>query len=207
MNRRSLFLAAIVLIVVLGGAVAYFGLPILQSGTNVPDQITPVTPTQAAALATAAPIPTVIPSPIPTQPPTPEPTAAPTEVPLVELPPPLVNAEFPAQTIDYPSDWPAELRYPEQFALVQVGSGAVPDGGAQAWAAKLLYHGSPASATNALSAFFTANGWTIAERTELPSGGFTLLIRKNADANSGIITVGPDPKDQAQSRIIAAVFP
>jgi hypothetical protein len=123
------------------------------------------------------------------------------------LPPPLANVKFPTQKIDYPSEWPQELHYPDQFTLVQVSSGIVPDGGTKGWAAKLRYNGTQKDAAELLSSFFTANGWDIAERNELASGSYTLLLEKNNKQNTGIVVIDPDPTNHDTTRVVATVFP
>lgn len=131
----------------------------------------------------------------------------PTELPLATLPPPLAAVEFPTQVIDYPSGWPAQLHYPEQFKLVEAASGELPGGGSPGWAAKLRYKGTPDSAADLLSSFFTSGGWQITDRMELDSGGFLILIERDNKTGTGIVVIDPDPTERSYSRVVAIVFP
>jgi ribosomal protein L40E len=155
-------------------------------------------------------------------PPTPEPTLLPqpTETytpPPVEatpdtggitftLPPPLAGVEFPVQAVDYPPDWPPDLRYPESFTLVETSSGTL-EGGAEAWGAKLRYLGQPPGAADEISSFFAAQGWQVAERAELDSGGVLLLVQRNDGNGSGVIVLDPDLDNPGTTKGLITVFP
>ncbi len=162
-----------------------------------PSQLPVIAPTSTqAALPPTAPPALTLPTGIP-----------PTEPPVATLPPPLAAVEFPTQAIDYPGDWPAQLHYPRQFDLVEAISGELPGGGSTGWAAKLRYRGEPSSAADLLSSFFTSQGWQIAERMELDSGGFLLLVERDNKTGSGILIIDPDPVDRLYSRVVALVVP
>lgn len=141
---------------------------------------------------------------------TPSPTARPVTQQatsdIATLPPPLKNVEFPTQVIAYPTDWPIELRYPEQFSVVEVSSGTLPDSASTGWAVKLRYAGDLKSAANILSSFFAEKGWQIVERTELDSGGVLLVIERG-DKSTGIVIMDTDASNPDYTNIIATVFP
>jgi hypothetical protein len=122
-----------------------------------------------------------------------------------KLPPPLANVEFPSNPKNYPSDWPADLRFPNDFVLVDSSSGKLPEGMATGWALKLRYEGKPADATNAITSFLKDQRWTIVERNKLDSGGFSLLIQR--EQGNGIVVIDVDPKNALHSLIIATIFP
>jgi hypothetical protein len=130
-----------------------------------------------------------------------------TPTPIVTFPPPLANVEFSVDAVDYPRDWPAELRYPEAFTAVELSSGVLPGGDARGWAAKLRYEGDPKSAADLLTSFLAARGWQIAERTELDSGGLLVLLETNGKEGTGIVVIGPDPNDAGYTRVLATVSP
>ena len=123
----------------------------------------------------------------------------------VTLPPPLENVDFPSEPIPYPTDWLDELKFPEEFRLVDTASGALPEATAQGWAAKFRYQGTPSECTELLSSFLEGNGWTIIENNKLDAGGFLLLIQR--EQGSGIIVIDIDPNDASQTLIIATIFP
>lgn len=123
----------------------------------------------------------------------------------IKLPPPLENVEFPLEQTQYPEDWINDLRYPEEFVLVESTSGTLPEGASKGWGTKLRYNGKPSEAANALSKFLEENKWNIVEKSGLDSGGFLILIQR--DQGSGIIIVDFDPNDPSQSLIIATIFP
>lgn len=124
----------------------------------------------------------------------------------VTLPPPLAGVEFPAQVVDYPADWPLDLRFPAAFTLVETSSGTL-EGGAEGWGAKLRYPGQPQAAADELSSFFTAAGWQVAERVELDSGGLLLLVQRGEDDGSGAIVLDPDVDAPGTTKILLTVFP
>jgi hypothetical protein len=161
----------------------------------------PVAEPERGALA-PAPAQTEIP---PTPTPLPDPT--PTPIPLPALPPPLENVEFPTEKINYPRDWPVELRYPDEFMLVETSSGSSELGGPKGWAAKLRIEADPQSSADLLASFFTTQGWEINEREELDSGGVLILIERNSGANQGIIVIDPDQTNPSYTNILASVFP
>jgi hypothetical protein len=212
MHRRSFFIVVVVLLIIaLASAGAYFGLPLLQSSGIISNRdtslmsptATVVSTTVAMSVTTLAP--TVQPSPKATLAPSPTtPPATPTAA--VLLSPLLADVKFPTQKVDYPVEWPQELRYPDQFTLVQTSSG-MESGGIKGWAAKLRYTGSLKDAADLLSSFFTSNGWQIAERNELSTGGLSLLIERNNRQNTGLIVLESDPADSNSIRIVATVFP
>jgi hypothetical protein len=155
-----------------------------------------------------APVQTLIPSKaiVETQPPTQRATAISTESPVALLPPPLANVDFPVQAIPYPSDWPNDLHYPEQFSVVDAISGTLPESAATGWIAKLRFEGDPSKAVQTLSSFLAEKGWQIAENTELDSGSVLLVIERD-NKSSGIAIIDPDIHDPAFTNIVVSAFP
>jgi hypothetical protein len=121
------------------------------------------------------------------------------------LPPPLANVDFPTEQVQYPADWPDELKFPEDLVLTDSSSGTLPDSAAMGWSAKLRFQGKPLEAEKIISAYFKDKGWTIVESTELDSGGFSLIIQR--EQGNGIIVIDTDPNNSSQTIIIATVFP
>ncbi len=126
--------------------------------------------------------------------------------PVSTLPPPLESVDFPSQTIAYPIDWPVELRYPDQFKLVDAVSGILPDSSTRVHVAKLLYPGTAQDAENLLSSFFTRQGLQIAENNKLDDGGFQLLLQGGDKQHSGIVVIDPDTNNQKSTRILATIW-
>lgn len=122
------------------------------------------------------------------------------------LPPPLAAVNFPSQPIPYPADWHADLRYPNQFLLVETTSGISPSG-KKGWAVKLVFQGDARNAANLLSDFFVAKGWQTLERTELDSKGFLLLFQRGDKQHTGAIVIDPDTQRPGYVKIVATVFP
>jgi hypothetical protein len=121
------------------------------------------------------------------------------------LPPPLANVDFPSEQIQYPSDWPNELTFPKDLELVDSSSGTMPDNSIKGWSAKLRYQGKPLDAEKMILAFFESHGWTIVDKKQLDSGGFSLLIQRKS--GNGIIVIDTDPIHTSQTIIIVSVFP
>lgn len=127
------------------------------------------------------------------------PTAAPIEPQNTEgnsalvptLPPPLIGVDFPDQVIDYPAGWPGDLRFPQEFQPSDFSSGVFPGATQSGWSAKLRYAGSPSNASQALSAFFSNQGWQVIEQDTLDSGGFLLVVEKGTQG-SGLLIVDSD---------------
>ncbi len=122
------------------------------------------------------------------------------------LSPPLENVEFPTQAVPYPSDWPAELRFPEQFIVVDLSSGSLPDSPSTGWAAKLRYVGDPKGAATILSSFLRDNNWQIAEDTSLDTGGVLMVIERDNNG-SGIVVMDIDVTTPGNTIIVATIFP
>ncbi len=141
---------------------------------------------------------------------TPEPPPSETATPFptitITLPPPLAGVEFPTQAIAYPPEWPADLRYPDEFSVVETSSGTLADD-STGWAAKLRYTGDPQSAADLLSSFFTERGWRVVERTELDSGGLLILVQHDEKKSSGALVIDPDTSDPGYTKVVATVFP
>lgn len=119
------------------------------------------------------------------------------------LSPPLADVDFPDQVVDYPSDWPGELRYPKDFQPADLASGVFPSGSQVGWSVKLRYPGSPEEAAQALSAFFTQQGWQVVEQTGLDSGGFLLIIEKGSQG-SGLLVIDSNPTGGAV--VLATIY-
>jgi len=127
-----------------------------------------------------------------------------TSTPVPSLPSPLKGVEFSAQPTDYPGGWPEEVRYPREFAVLEVSSGALD--GRQGWGSKLMFKGTPEKASNLLSDFFVAKGWRIAQRTQLDSGGVVVVVDKN-EGGSGIWVADTSTEDSTCTNIVVTVFP
>lgn len=144
----------------------------------------------------------------------PEPSAAPHDIPSTTsepinepmFPPPLADVNFPSKVIAYPSDWPVELRYPDQFKLVAAGSGIMPPTGNKGWVAELIYVGSPVNAKISLTAFFSGKGWQTAERARQDSNGFHLFVRRGSPPQTGTVLIGPENTNTGNSKILVIVI-
>lgn len=121
------------------------------------------------------------------------------------LPAPLAAVSFPSEPIQYPTDWPNDLKFPKEFVLVDSASGTLPESTAKGWSAKLRFQGKPSGAVTAISGFFEEKGWTIVENDRLDSGGFLLLLRHGQ--GDGIVIVDTDPSNSSHTLIIATLFP
>lgn len=103
------------------------------------------------------------------------------------LPPPLIDVEFPSETIDYPDDWPAELILPSGFNLVEIVSGPFPGEEVSTWGAKFETAVPPGQTIKNLESFLSELEWEIVERNELDSGGVE-IIAINGNLQGIIIT-------------------
>ena len=119
---------------------------------------------------------------------------------------PLANVQFPAQEIQYPSDWPADLLYPDQFAVVDTSSGESPERNTTGWATKLRYSGDINGAADLLSSFFVDKGWQVVERTNLDMGGILIILQKNNTSN-GILVFDRDSHDTDYINVVTTIFP
>jgi hypothetical protein len=117
----------------------------------------------------------------------------------------LAEVEFPTEPIEYPAGWPEDLRYPEEFDLVDASSGSLPGSSALGWGAKLRYEGDLEAAASALSSFYEDNGWEVAEQSFLDTGGVVMVITR--EAGSGILVMDADGDDPAYTNVVAVVFP
>lgn len=122
------------------------------------------------------------------------------------LPAPLEDVPFPDQPIQLPTDWPAELDYPDSFIVVDASSGSSPVEAASGWSTKMRYSGAPQNAAADLEKFFQSNGWTVKESNLLDSGGMVIVLTKGNSGN-GIVIIDPDPSNSAASIIISTLFP
>ncbi len=120
------------------------------------------------------------------------------------LPPALSDVDFPAQVVDYPPDWPADLRYPEQFQPADFSMGTLPDGNQMSWVVKLRGPGTAADSANDLSTFLTQNGWTIDDAQILGGGGILLMVQSEG-GGSGLFVIDSDPQQAGQSLILAMI--
>lgn len=118
--------------------------------------------------------------------------------------PPLAHVSFPTQVASYPPDWPPILHYPASFTLSQTSSQAIANG-AKIWAAKLRFHGDAKTTADSLASFFTTQGWSVVQRTQLDSGGFVILVRQNNSKNQGDLVVDPDTTASGYTKIVATV--
>lgn len=124
---------------------------------------------------------------------------------LPTLVPPLQEVEFSTQSIAYPADWPQELRFPADFALVGAETGSMPESTATGWAVKLRYVGNTSSAMEGLVQFLGQAGWSIAEQAALDGGGWVLVLQR--DAGSAIAVIDADPANQDVSRLLITLYP
>lgn len=125
---------------------------------------------------------------------------------VATLSPPLEHVDFPIQQVPYPPDWPTELRYPEQFAVVEISSGSLPDSASIGWGTKLRYAGDPKTAASILLSFFADHSWQIVEHTDLDTGGVLLVIKRD-NGGSGIVIIDSDVGDPNNTIIVATIFP
>jgi hypothetical protein len=120
------------------------------------------------------------------------------------LRPPLADLAFPTDVVPYPTNWPAELVYPNGFMPVEAIA-SLPEGSlTAAWGTKLRYQGAAVTAAKALADFFLQRGWTV-NQAPLDSGGFVLLV-EDKESHSGIIVIDPDLENPGWIRVIATIY-
>lgn len=126
--------------------------------------------------------------------PTITPTArfAPTPTLNAKLSPPINGEYFPTQQVPYPPDWPNDLRYPDEFILVETVVSPTFADGTRMWDAKLRYKGDLKTADRLLSQFLTAKGWQIIDHIESLKRGITVMIERNNQLNSGGLLLNSD---------------
>lgn len=124
---------------------------------------------------------------------------------LSTLPPPLADVSFPEQTIDYPPEWPEELRFPAPFRLVEVESGPLVAGDKTGWGGKFRFPNEPAAAAEALVTFFEETAWQINEQVELGDGALLLFVSAVDGEGEGMIVVDWEPAAMAGSRLLLTV--
>ncbi len=127
------------------------------------------------------------------------------ETPLATLPPSLAGVAFPTQVIDYPPDWPADLRYPQDFKPVETSSGPLAQG-VEGWSAKLLYTGDTREASDLIVSSFQANGWLVVEMAELDSEKRVLALEEVESGGSAVIAIEPDEDRSGLIRVIVTVL-
>ncbi len=120
--------------------------------------------------------------------------------------PPLANVPFSEKVIDYPTDWPSDLKYPNDFQLVGATSGHILSDSPTGYSTKLIFKGTPGEAADNLIDFFTAAGWKINQRSDLDTGGVLLMVQITS-GHEGIIVIDKDPQNPSGSRIEATVNP
>jgi hypothetical protein len=123
----------------------------------------------------------------------------------IKLPPPLRNVDFPSEQIQYPANWPDDLKFPEEFALVDSATGELPETTSTGWSVKLRFKGQPSDAVEKTSDFFEEKGWAIIQKSQLDSGGFSIILEQ--DQGSGIVIIDSDLDDPTTTLIIATIFP
>jgi hypothetical protein len=123
------------------------------------------------------------------------------------LPPPLAGIDFPVESVEYPPEWPIELRFPQEFTLLETTSGMAYNSQSAGWAAKLRFTGTPDNAADSLSSFFIDNGWQVIERIQLDSDGILLFLERIERSGTGSAVIDPNPENSRESRIMVTVFP
>jgi hypothetical protein len=121
------------------------------------------------------------------------------------LPPPPQTYDFPSEQIRYPAEWPNDLKFPEQFVLVDSASGSLPESTSIGWSVRLIYQGNTDATVKALSEFLGSKDWTITDNLSVDSNNVSILIER--EGSSGIIAISSDPNNPSQTLITATFFP
>jgi hypothetical protein len=106
----------------------------------------------------------------------------------------------------YPSGWPDELVYPNEFGLVDANTVRIPDKYLPAYAVQMRFAGDIQSAADTLSSYYKDRGWQLTYRMELDSGALLMKISRNDGRDNGEITIDPYPDEDGNMRIVAIVF-
>jgi hypothetical protein len=122
----------------------------------------------------------------------------------VDLSSPFLGVDFPLQAINYPTAWPVEIRYPDQFLLVDASSAQLPDIGKYGWSAQLRFLGSIEDAYDQLIKFYDAHGWKVTEYPQMNTSTRMLLLQKN-ETQSGIVVLDIDRTNPRSVLIIASL--
>jgi hypothetical protein len=117
----------------------------------------------------------------------------------------ITNIEFPLESVEYPQNWPEDLKLPDGIILVDSKSGLAPEGDRQGWLGKFRFTGDPSEAERLISIHFSESGWKTRRIGEFASGGFVLLLEK--DQSDGLVVVDIDPEDPSQVIIAVSCFP
>lgn len=129
----------------------------------------------------------------------------PTIPPTITALSPLSDIEFPQDEINYPNIWPENIRFPEEFLLVEARSDYLQTDSTTIWTAKLRFKGEIETAENEITSFFISNGWQILDRTEEQSAGVIVIISKGDESNQGFIIIGSDASDPSNTNLFVSV--
>ncbi len=122
------------------------------------------------------------------------------------FPPPLADIAFPTETIEYPSQWPPELRFSEEFSLVEAVSGELPENIATGTSSKLRFDDIPQKTQEAIESHFRQQGWELVESTQLDTGGIVILVEDPDNGQGGIIVIDNDPNNLETSIVLVTIF-
>jgi hypothetical protein len=121
------------------------------------------------------------------------------------LPPLLSGETFPVREIDYPDDWPSDLRFPKELIVVETSSGILNEGNSIGWITKLRSKGDVSQAKDLLMSVMEGNGWNIQEESDLGSSGALFLIAHPETSRTGVVVIEPDETDATQCLIVVTI--
>lgn len=118
--------------------------------------------------------------------------------------PSIVSLDIPNETINYPEDWPEDLRLPVSFSLVEANSGTSVGGSSQGWTAMYRFDGSVDEAESAINKHYFDNGWEIVGIEKQEIGGYKMLVQKGE--TEGFLVIELDSENQKQTLIMTTIF-
>ncbi len=125
----------------------------------------------------------------------------PSSLPSDDEEPILADVDFPITPIDYPTDWPKQLQFPESLVLVEANSGTIFEGAPKVWIAKFRSEKSAAQISEIVVEHFTQLNWEI-KQLPVPTEDLFLAVEYNNEQSTGQVTIS---SDSGGSRIISSV--
>lgn len=103
----------------------------------------------------------------------------------------LEEDDFPVEEINYPSDWPETLEFPDEFKLVDANTTSILEDENPSLTGKIRHLNPPNVVNQSLLSFLNSHDWKVVRNESVDSGAYFLMVEK--EGGSGMFVIDSEP--------------
>jgi hypothetical protein len=113
---------------------------------------------------------------------------------------------FSSTEVEYPKEWPEDLKYPSLFMPIEARAGKTSEESKPGYVGNFIFEGTKEDVINELEYFFDTELWTITCE-QVSKRDYVILLSAPNNERSGIINIQETSTDPKRTAVFSLLFP